>query len=114
MEEKVVQGYLYDFYGELLNPHQRKLYEDFVLLDLSLGEIALEEGISRQAVHDVIRRSTKMLESYEEKLHLMEKFIFIRERVEEMKELCARGLKEPSPEIMSEIFNISNEILQEL
>ena len=48
MEEKIEQAYLYDFYGELLNEHQRKIYEDFVFNDLSLGEIADEEGISRQ------------------------------------------------------------------
>ena len=53
MEEKIEQAYLYDFYGELLNEHQRKIYEDFVLNDLSLGEIADEEGISRQGVHDM-------------------------------------------------------------
>ena len=46
MEEKIEQAYLYDFYGELLNEHQRRIYEDFVFNDLSLGEIANEEGIS--------------------------------------------------------------------
>ena len=45
MEEKLEQAYLYDFYGELLNEHQRQVYEDFVFNDLSLGEIASEEGI---------------------------------------------------------------------
>ena len=54
MEEKIEQAYLYDFYGELLNEHQRRIYEDFVFNDLSLGEIANEEGISRQGVHDMI------------------------------------------------------------
>ena len=53
MEEKIEQAYLYDFYGELLNEHQRRIYEDFVFNDLSLGEIADEEGISRQGVHDM-------------------------------------------------------------
>lgn len=53
MEEKIEQAYLYDFYGELLNEHQRRIYEDFVFNDLSLGEIANEEGISRQGVHDM-------------------------------------------------------------
>ena len=37
MEEKIEQAYLYDFYGELLNEHQRRIYEDFVFNDLSLG-----------------------------------------------------------------------------
>ena len=47
MEAKVEQAYLYDFYGELLNEHQRKIYEDFVFNDLSLGEIADEESADR-------------------------------------------------------------------
>ena len=59
MEEKIEQAYLYDFYGELLNEHQRRIYEDFVFNDLSLGEIADEEGISRQGVHDMVKRCTK-------------------------------------------------------
>lgn len=73
MEEKIEQAYLYDFYGELLNEHQRRIYEDFVFNDLSLGEIADEEGISRQGVHDMVKRCTKTLEGYEEKLHLIAK-----------------------------------------
>ena len=44
MEEKVRQGYLYDFYGELLNEHQREIYESFVMEDLSLAEIRWLRG----------------------------------------------------------------------
>ncbi len=65
---------LFDFYGELLTEHQRSIYEDALYNDLSLGEIAGERGISRQGVHDLIRRCDKTLQSYEEKLHLVEKF----------------------------------------
>ena len=61
MEEKLEQAYLYDFYGELLNGHQRQVYEDFVFNDLSLGEIASEEGISRQGVADLLKRCNKKL-----------------------------------------------------
>ena len=68
MEEKLEQAYLYDFYGELLNEHQRQVYEDFVFNDLSLGEIASEEGISRQGVADLIKRCNKKLLDYEAKL----------------------------------------------
>ena len=66
MEEKVTQTYLYDFYGELLNEHQRRIYEYFVFDDLSLGEIAAEEGISRQGVHDMVkdRKSTRLNSSH--------------------------------------------------
>ena len=78
MEEKLEQAYLYDFYGELLNEHQRQVYEDFVFNDLSLGEIASEEGISRQGVADLIKRCNKKLLDYEAKLHLVEKFMSIK------------------------------------
>lgn len=91
MEEKVRQGYLYDFYGELLNEHQREIYESFVMEDLSLAEIALAKGISRQAVHDVIRRCTRTLEEYESKLRLMEKFLHIKGSAEEILKLGVPG-----------------------
>ena len=57
MERIVEQTLLYDFYGELLNEHQRGVYEDAVFNDLSLSEIADEYGISRQGVHDLIKRA---------------------------------------------------------
>ena len=84
MEEKLEQAYLYDFYGELLNEHQRRIYEDFVFNDLSLGEIAKDEGISRQGVHDMVRRCNRTLEGYEEKLHLVAKFLSAKQKVSKM------------------------------
>ena len=48
MEKIVAQGLLYDFYGELLTEHQRRVYEDVVFNDMSLSEIAEEQEISRQ------------------------------------------------------------------
>lgn len=87
MEEKLEQAYLYDFYGELLNEHQRQVYEDFVFNDLSLGEIASEEGISRQGVADLIKRCNKKLLDYEAKLHLVEKFMSIKSDIRRIHEL---------------------------
>ncbi len=74
MEKIVWQGLLYDFYGELLTEHQRRIYEDVVVHDLSLSEIAEEQGITRQGIHDLVRRCDRILEGYEGKLHLVEKF----------------------------------------
>ena len=81
MEKIIEQGILYDFYGELLKPHQRKIYEAAVYDDLSLSEIAEEAGISRQGVHDLIKRCDKILQDYEEKLRLIEKFTKTKENV---------------------------------
>lgn len=87
MEKIFEQGLLYDFYGELLTEHQRRIYEDAVYNDLSLGEIATEAGISRQGVHDLIKRCDKILLDYEAKLHLVERFETARKTVNEMAQL---------------------------
>ena len=82
MEKIVKQGLLYDFYGALLNDHQRLIYESVVYDNMSLSEIASEQGISRQGVHDLIKRCDKSLEEYENKLHLVERFMAIKDEVE--------------------------------
>ena len=73
MEKLVRQGMLYDLYGELLTEHQRSIYGELVNDDLSLSEIAEIHGITRQGVHDLIKRCDRILEGYEEKLHLLAK-----------------------------------------
>ena len=75
MDEILKQSLLYDFYGELLTEHQKEIYEQFIVEDLSLSEIAKDAGISRQGVHDLVKRCDKILEEYEAKLHLVEKFL---------------------------------------
>ena len=68
MEKIVEQGILYDFYGPLLNDHQKDIYEAYVYDNMSLSELASEQGVSRQAVHDIIKRCDALLKGYEEKL----------------------------------------------
>ena len=114
MEEKLTQAYLFDFYGEMRNEHQRRIYEDFVFNDLSLGEIAGEEGITRQGVADMVKRCDKKLRDYENKLHLVEKFISIKNDVERIKGLASEFKKSNNVTIMNEIELISNQIIEEL
>ena len=114
MEEKLEQTYLYDFYGELLNEHQRRIYEDFVFNDLSLGEIAGEEGISRQGVADMIKRGNKKLADYEQKLHLVRKFLSVKKDVETIHTLTEEFHKSKDEQLMERIAAISNQILEEL
>ena len=83
VEEIVELSLLYDFYGEMLDEHKKKIFEDYVLNDLSLAEIADEEGISRQGVHDIVKRCTKKLKEYESALHLVEKFQNMKEKLTE-------------------------------
>lgn len=87
MEKIFEQGLLYDFYGELLTSHQRTVYEDAVYNDMSLSEIAEQQGISRQGVHDLLKRCDKILQDYESKLHLVERFSQAKEQIAEIVEL---------------------------
>ena len=75
MLEKTTRiNYLYDFYQSLLTPKQQSYMSLYYLEDYSLGEIAEEYDVSRQAVYDNIKRTEAMLEEYEEKLLLFQKF----------------------------------------
>lgn len=114
METKVELAYLYDFYGELLNEHQRHIYEEYVLNDLSLGEIAAEEGISRQGVHDMVKRTSRKLMEYEKKLHLVEKFMHVKDDVGQIHELAKKFKESKNENILLDIETISNRILEEL
>lgn len=105
---------MYDFYGDLLNERQRKIYEDFVFHDLSLGEIAEEEGISRQGVHDMIRRCTKTLEGYEAKLHLIAKFRNTKKCVAKIHALAKEYHSTYNELLLDQIEQISNKILEEM
>lgn len=106
MEKFVEQTLLYDFYGELLTERQQQVYESVVLEDYSLSEVAEDLGISRQGVHDMIKRCNHTLEEYESRLHLVEKFLCIRKQVQKIKELAV-GYN------AGEITEISNKILEE-
>lgn len=107
MEKFVEQTLLYDFYGELLTERRQQVYESVVLEDYSLSEVAEDLGISRQGVHDMIKRCNHTLEEYESRLHLVEKFLCIRKQVQKIKELAV-GYN------AGEITEISNKILEEL
>lgn len=117
MDEILEQALLYDFYGELLNEHQKSVYEQFVLEDLSLSEIAVSEGISRQGVHDMIKRCNKTLTGYEEKLHLVEKFLSVKNKVHQINNILDKeAMKDnrDAKDLIDNIKKISTEILEEL
>ena len=117
MEKIVEQGLLYDFYGELLTGHQQEIYESVVYENLSLGELAEAKGISRQAVHDIVKRCDKILLGYEEKLKLVERFTNIKEKIEQINRLSEQyenGELESPVSYGSQIRELSARIMQEL
>lgn len=114
MEKIVEQGLLYDFYGELLTEHQRKVYEDVALNDLSPSEIAEELGISRQGVHDLMKRCGRILEEYEAKLHLVSRFVKIREMAREVEQLADECASSGDMALIDQIRRLSGEITSAL
>jgi len=116
MNEILEQALLYDFYGELLTKHQQEIYEQFVLEDLSLSEIAVHAGISRQGVHDLVKRCQRLLEGYEKKLHLVERFLNIRQNVQEINQVLANYEENhtDTQETIAEVRRISKQIIEEL
>ena len=113
IEKYINQGTLYDFYGKLLTVHQQRIYEDVVFNDLSLSEIAENEGISRQGVSDLIKRCNKALVSYEEKLGLIRKFDETKSYVKEIQKIVKiyqdtkdEGLVEKIDELSSKILDV--------
>ena len=112
MEKIVEQGLLYDFYGELLTEHQRNIYEGVVFNDMSLSEIAEEQGISRQGVHDLVKRCNKILAGYEEKVHLGEQFLKAKELASKIHALTEHYLVEENLDDIYEIQRLSAEMME--
>ena len=104
MEKIYEEALLFDFYGELLTDRQRQIYEEVVLDDYSLSEVAEEYGITRQRVHDMIRRCTASLNAYEEKLGLVKRFLDLKKKAAKIRDLTDN----------EEIRKIAGEILEEL
>ena len=111
LEERVYLSMLYDFYGALLKENNRRIFEAYIQEDYSISEIAEEMEISRQAVHDAVKRITKQLRGYEEKLGLLERFELQRNEMKRLHEcLQEMNISEEDPK-GKEIFQILSEII---
>lgn len=113
MELIVKKALLYDFYGELLTEHQKNIYADYILNDIGISEIAAERGISRQGVHELVKRCDKILQGYEDKLHLVDKFLKAKKLVSDINRLAASFDETGDPALVKQIMEISNCILEE-
>jgi predicted DNA-binding protein YlxM (UPF0122 family) len=82
MDDRTRRLLLFDFYGDLLTRRQREVYDLYYQQDLSLGEIGEILGVSRAAVHDLLRRTDQGLERYERALSLLTLHIRRKEAAE--------------------------------
>ena len=87
---------LLDLYKDLLTSKQLDVMDMYFLYDLSLSEIAEDTNTTRSAVFDLIKRTTKTLENYESKLHLLEK----REKILKILENSDEKIKKEIEELL--------------
>lgn len=107
---------LYDYYGDFLTEKQREIFELYYQNDLSLGEIAENSGVTRQGVHDTLRRSQEILNNFEEKLGMIKKHFKRKQEIEEI----LKALKELEPGVstgyegnFSQVYNSVSLLLKE-
>ena len=81
MDRKVEISMLCQIYGKLLTEKQLNIMDNYYNLDLSLSEIAENEGITRQAVRDIIKKGENKLFEFEEKLGIMKKTMKQEEKI---------------------------------
>ena len=98
---------LLDFYGNLLTDKMRATLDMYLNDDLSLAEIAEEEEISRQGVHDKVKRALAQLKDYEDKLGLVKRFLEQKESVSEAIALIDNKKYEDARKVLA---NLSEEI----
>lgn len=113
LEERVYLSMLYDFYGALLKENNRRIFEAYIQEDYSISEIAGEMEISRQAVHDAVKRITKQLKGYEEKLGLLERFEQQRSEMRRLHECLQEMNISETDSRGQEIFQILSKIIEE-
>lgn len=81
--ENVDICFLLDFYGQLLTEKTRDILELHFAEDMSLAEISDQFHITRQAVHDSIKRGVSTLQEYEEKLSMVQRFTMQKNCIQE-------------------------------
>ncbi len=85
---------LYDYYGDLFNDKQKEYFEDYYFNNLSLGEISDNIGISRNAIHKVIKNIEEKLLFYEDKLKLYDKNIKMNKLLNDVDDNLKEKIKE--------------------
>jgi predicted DNA-binding protein YlxM (UPF0122 family) len=106
IDDRVRLNMLYDFYSNLLTPRQKELFELRFQYDLSLGEIADNLEISRQAVNDLLRRTAAQLNNYEERLHLLAKHRQRTDIIARLEEVLTAGDTASASNWLSELKKI--------
>lgn len=108
-EQRMRLGRLFDIYGSLLTAKQRQCLGLYFYDDLSLSEISEELGVSRQAVHDLLKRVEQLLERYEASLRVLAKQELLQQRLQLALELLRTGSDAKRDEAVGILEELSGE-----
>ena len=108
-EQRMRLGRLFDIYGSLLTAKQKQCLSLYFYDDLSLSEISEELGVSRQAVHDLLKRVEQLLERYEASLKVLAKEEALHEKLRQAMELLAAGDEAKKVEAVSLLQELCGE-----
>ena len=106
-EQKMRMSKLFDLYGGLLTAKQHQCLSFYFYDDLNLSEIADELGVSRQAVHDLLKRVEKTLEQYESKLNLLAKNDEEKQLLHRCRELLTTGEANGKAEALTILYKLT-------
>lgn len=112
MDDLLRQALLFDFYAGILTERQQEICRMHLQEDWSLGEISEEMGISRQAVSDAIRTSQAAMEKTEARLHMVQRFMTIRDEIDQLEQLLDQGACKE--QIKAQIQTMRNHIVPEV
>ncbi len=112
-EKNFIYSILYDYYGNLLKRNQAAIIEMYYNLDYSLSEIAEELSISRQGVHDALKRAEKNLSDYEKKIKLHDKYIKFSDAAENIIKLSSMIEEDKYKDIVEKINFQAAKIINE-
>lgn len=111
MDNLLYLSLLFEYYSELLTERQRDVCDMYINQNLSLGEISLNLGISRQGVRECLVKAEKLLNSYEIKLKMYEKSQKINAALGKISDVCYRLKDKENAEIIVKLANEIEELI---
>ena len=109
-DDRIRFGNLYEIYGALLTEKQRQCLELYFCEDYSLAEIAEEMKVSRQAIHDLLKRVEQILEHYEDMLGFLQRMEKMRMLTVEAEAILDGAAENPDNEQASRLREIFEEL----
>ena len=109
MDERTYAAWLLDFYGPLLTARQRELLHQHLNEDFSLAEIAKMEGVTRQAVHDTVKKAQAQLTGLEASLGLVQRQLSLLESAGKALDCLTVGDPQGAMELLTEIIDKEGE-----